>query len=405
MAKKVTKKKAQPEISIGLVGHVDHGKTTLVKALSGKWTDVHSEELKRGITIRLGYADATLYKRKDGSYTVEAEGATPVRIVSFVDAPGHESLMATMLSGAAIIDAALLIVSAAEHCPQPQTREHLQALEIIGISNLIVVQNKIDLVSEKAAKKNYKEIKAFLKGTPFVNAPIIPVSAMHGINIDVLIETMQEHFATPKRDPSKDPLMFVARSFDVNRPGSEVDKMIGGVLGGSIKQGKLTIGQEIEIMPGYEVEEKNKKVWKPFSTKIVGLMAGGQDVKEAGPGGSIAVLTELDPSVVKSDKLTGAVIGSKGKTPPVHYSLELDIKLLKRVVGAKDQLVVESIKLKEPLMLNVYSAATVGIVTQIQKNKLACTLKRPMCAELGARVTISRMVGNRWRLIGYGIIR
>src|SRR3989344_8529533 len=118
----------QPEVNIGLVGHVDHGKTSLTHALSGKWTDQHSEELKRGITIKLGYADAIFYEGKDenGNKTFSTDEkslkeAKLLRKVSFVDAPGHETLMATMLSGAAMMDGALLLVAANEKCPQPQT--------------------------------------------------------------------------------------------------------------------------------------------------------------------------------------------------------------------------------------------------------------------------------------------
>src|SRR3990167_4291660 len=123
--------KAQPALNIGMVGHVDHGKTTLLERLSGKWTDTHSEELKRGITIRLGYADVVFRKcnKCKGSNVYTVQESCPkcnsktiaTRKVSFIDAPGHESLMATTLSGAAIIDYALLLISANEHCPQPQT--------------------------------------------------------------------------------------------------------------------------------------------------------------------------------------------------------------------------------------------------------------------------------------------
>ena len=131
----------QPKVNIGLVGHVDHGKTTLTQALSGTWTDTHSEERKRGISIKLGYADTAFYrtkggdtyamgKRPDGGNDVDKE---LLRVVSFVDAPGHETLMAVMISGSSIMDGALLLIAANEECPQPQTREHLMALEIAGI--------------------------------------------------------------------------------------------------------------------------------------------------------------------------------------------------------------------------------------------------------------------------------
>src|SRR3989339_1147560 len=205
---------SQPVMNIGLVGHVDHGKTTLVSRLSGKWTDTHSEEIKRGITIRLGYANATFYKCKScedvSCYSSSAKcpkcgGETEkLRTVSFVDAPGHETLMATMLSGSAIMDCALLMVAANEKCPQPQTKEHLMALDICGIKNIIIVQNKIDLVSEEDAIKNYNEIKTFVKGTLAEKAPIVPISAQANVNIDLLIKTIEETFPTPERNSDKD---------------------------------------------------------------------------------------------------------------------------------------------------------------------------------------------------------
>ncbi|MEM2916424.1 MAG: translation initiation factor IF-2 subunit gamma [Candidatus Woesearchaeota archaeon] len=401
----------QPEINIGMVGHVDHGKTTLVKALSGKWTDTHSEEIKRGITIRLGYADVTIYRCSTCEGT-DAYGVQPtcqkcgkpciaVRRFSIVDAPGHESLMATMLCGANIIDGALLLVSANEKCPQPQTMEHVQALQIVGIKNIVVVQNKIDLVTPEQAKRNYQEIREFLKGTPYENAPVVPMSALHSVNLDVLLEAIQNTIPTPKRELDKPPLMFVARSFDINKPGVEPEKMMGGVLGGALKQGKIAEGDEIMILPGYE----DKKQWKPLTTTVVSIMTGGVKVHDAGPGGSIALMTKLDPAVVKSDKLVGSVVGLPGKLPPVWNELRLEPHLLDRVVGAKDKLVVEPVKIGELLMLNVNSAATVGIVKALSKKEIVCTLRRPVCAEAGANVVMSRNMGQRWRLIGYGTIK
>ncbi len=178
--------------------------------------------------------------------------------------------------------------------------------------------------------------------------------------------------------------------------------MIGGVLGGALKQGTLTAGQEIAILPGYEITEKK---WKPLLTKIVSLMTGGSKVEEVGPGGSIAALTLLDPAVVKSDKLVGALVGLPGKLPQVWNTLKLEPHLLERMVGASDKLVVEPLKKGELLMLNVNAAATVGIVDSLSKKEIVCMLKRPVCAELGARVVMSRNIGQRWRLIGYGTIK
>jgi len=406
------KETIQPVVNIGIVGHVDHGKTTLLERLSGKWADTHSEEMKRGITIRLGYADVIFRKcGKCELFTVKKEcpgckGETRIlRKVSFVDAPGHESLMATMLAGTTIMDGALILISASEECPQPQTREHIMALEIIGIENIIIVQNKVDLVSEEQAIKNYEQIKKFMNTTKYKNAPIIPISAQHNVGISPLLSVIEDTIKTPERDIDKNPLMLVARSFDINKPGTKIEKIHGGVLGGVLKQGILKEGEEVEIKPGYEKSEKNQKVWTSLKTKIVGLKSGGAPLKEVIPGGSIGVLTLLDPSIVFSDKLTGSIVGLSGKLPPLWKDLTLAIHLLERVVGSKQDLNVDPVKLNEALMLNVNSAATVGVVSELKKDHIRCRLKLPVCAEVGSRVTISRMIGNRFRLIGYGIIK
>jgi len=215
-----------------MVGHVDHGKTTLTQALSGVWTDTHSEERKRGISIKLGYADTAFYKTVDGRFY--AKGKHPedrddsdgelLRVVSFVDAPGHETLMAVMISGASIMDGAMLLIAATEKCPQPQTREHLAALQIAGIENIVVVQNKIDIVTRERAVESYGEIKEFLSGTIAEGAPIIPVSAHHDVNLDILIQAIEDVIPTPDRPSDETGLMYVARSFDTNRPGSRPEK-------------------------------------------------------------------------------------------------------------------------------------------------------------------------------------
>ena len=399
------KKQLQPEISIGMIGHVDHGKSTLVQALTGKFPDTHSEEIKRGITIRLGYADSVFVKTKEG-FTTEIQAKKEkkkyevLRKVSFIDAPGHETLMATMLSGAAIMDAALLLVSANEHCPQPQTREHLMALELIGIKDIIIVQNKIDLVEKEQAIKNYNQIKGFVKGTIAESAPIIPVSAQHNINIDYLIEAMQKNFKTPKRDLEKEPIMLIARSFDVNKPGAVPETLKGGILGGALKQGRFQVGEEIEIAPGIKLEEKSD--YKPIRTKIAAIMSGSEQFKEITPGGSLGILTELDPTFVKSDNLAGNLAGLPGKLPKVHQRIKLKPKLIERVVGVKEDVEVTPITQGEMLMLNVNSAVTLGQVTDTSKHIISLTLRLPIVASKQDRFAISRKVGARWHLIGVG---
>ena len=405
----------QPEVNIGMVGHVDHGKTTLTNALTGEWTDRHSEELKRGISIKLGYADTVFYKcPKCGEpecYSTKEKckicGSETklLRTVSFVDAPGHETLMATMLSGAAIMNGALLLIAANEECPQPQTKEHLMALDIVGVKKIIIVQNKIDIVDEKDLEENYNQIKKFIAGTVAENAPVIPTSAHHDVNIDALISTIGQIIPTPAMDESKPARMYVARSFDVNKPGTKVDDLVGGVLGGSIMQGTLGVGDEIEIAPGRKKEIGGKTTWESILTKITVVYAGGKKYPKVKPGGLIAVGTELDPSVTKSDGLIGRIIGKPGTLPQVQTKLSMGITLLERVVGSAEELKVDSIKTGEPLMLNVGTAATVGVVTSARKDVADVNLKIPVCGEPGQRVAISRKIGGKWRLIGYGILK
>jgi translation initiation factor 2 subunit 3 len=405
----------QPEVNIGTIGHVDHGKTTLVQALTGTWASRHSEELKRGITIKLGYADMPIFKcpkcPPPKNYTIHpvcenCDSQTEfVRAISFVDAPGHEALMATMLSGAAIMDGAILVIAADEPCPQPQTREHLAAAEVSGIKNLIIVQNKIDIVDQKRALESYKEIKAFVKGTVAENAPIIPISAQRMINIDVLLQAIQTIMPTPYRDPNLTPLMYIIRSFDINKPGTTIDGLEGGIIGGTIAQGKFAVGEEIEIRPGVMAEREGKTVYDPLISEIVSLHSGSQQVKEATCGGLIGVGTLLDPSYSKADGLTGSIVGKTGQLPPTVTEITMETHVLERAVGTKEQLKVEKINPDEALLLHIGSAVNIGKVINIKQNTIKVKLTRPICALPGSRVAISRKITARWRLIGYGIVK
>ncbi|QIO21202.1 translation initiation factor IF-2 subunit gamma [Haloarcula sp. JP-L23] len=404
----------QPEVNIGLVGHVDHGKTTLVQALSGEWTDQHSEEMKRGISIRLGYADATFRRCPEedepDAFTVDERceehdvDTDYLRTVSFVDAPGHETLMATMLSGAAIMDGAVLVVSATEPVPQAQTEEHLSALDIIGIDNIVIAQNKVDLVDEERAMQNYEQIQEFVEGTVAEDAPIVPISAQQEANIDLLIDAIEREIPTPERDPEADARMMVARSFDINRPGTTWEDLLGGVLGGSLVEGKLEADDEIELRPGREVEEGGKTEWRPVTTDVRSLQAGGDFVDEVTPGGLLGVGTGLDPAITKGDALAGQVAGPPGSLPPTHEQFTMDVDLLERIVG-DDGGEVEEISTGEPLMLTIGTATTVGSVTSARDGECELALKRPVCAEAGAKIAINRRVGARWRLIGVGTLR
>lgn len=395
-----------------MVGHVDHGKTTLTQALSGVWTDTHSEERKRGISIKLGYADTAFYKTADGRFY--AKGKHPedrddsdgelLRVVSFVDAPGHETLMAVMISGASIMDGAMLLIAATEKCPQPQTREHLAALQIAGIENIVVVQNKIDIVTRERAVESYGEIKEFLSGTIAEGAPIIPVSAHHDVNLDILIQAVEDVIPTPDRPSDETGLMYVARSFDTNRPGSRPAELRGGIIGGSIVEGSFSIGDPILIAPGRRVQGDGD--WEPIRTTIESVKGGGIDLESVHAGGLCGIATPMDPVSTKADELSGQVMAREGELPPVWKDLDLELELLDNMVsgGQNAPEKVRPLQPNEMLMVNSATATSVGTVSSIKGSKATLQLRLPICAKSGSRITLSRRVGSRWRLIGHGSI-
>ncbi len=410
--------KKQAECNIGLVGHVDHGKTTLVKTLTGDWTDRHSEEIERGISIKLGYSNATiLYCPECDEYLTYhmAEAARKKgqprfvcpnckknlefrRNISFVDAPGHEILMATMLSGAFLMNGACLLIAADEVCPQPQTREHLAALNIAGIENIIIIQNKIDAVSKEQAYENYKQIKAFVKDSIAENAPIIPVSAVFGVNINLIVRAFEEIIPSPKVREGEEFQFLVARSFDINRPGTEINKLRGGVIGGSVLKGKIKVGEEVEIRPGLRV----KNDFIPIKTEIVSISQGDNLLEEANLGGLIGLGTQLDPALTRGDSLIGHLVGKTNTLPEIVSQIELQVNLLERVIGSEMQIRVQQLKHNEKLLLVVGTEKTAGTVTKILKNSYIINLSPPICPPENSIFAISRIINRRYRLIGYG---
>ncbi len=396
----------QSELNVGIIGHVDHGKTSLTKMLTGKFTDTHSEELKRGISIRLGYADVLFKKCPDckdfDAYCTDEKchnckkKTDVVRRVSFVDAPGHESLMATMLSGAAILNGAVLVVAANEPCPQPRTVEHLLAVKYSNVSQIIVVQNKIDLVTKEQAKENAEQIKKFLAEFGFIDVPIIPVSANLNINKDVLIYALVNYFKPEMPKTGKQLKMHVVRSFDVNKPGTDIEKMVGGILGGSIVSGKIKIGDKIEMGPGLD--------GKKLKASVLTLNTEFGSLQEAGLGGLIAIGTSLDPSLAQNDKLKGQIVALDGQLPEPKLDIVVEVHVI-------DRLVVDDLKrpltAKEPMIITIGTATIPGFVTGVKEKEhsVSFNMKIPVLVEPDEKVSIIRRSASGWRLYGYGTIK
>merc|ERR1711971_1075585 len=418
----------QATINIGTIGHVAHGKSTVVKALSGVHTVRFKNELERNITIKLGYANAKIYRSfdkkcqrpvcytsmgssKEDTFMLNNFKYELVRHVSFVDCPGHDILMATMLNGAAVMDAALLLIAGNESCPQPQTSEHLAAIEIMKLKHILILQNKIDLIKEEQAREQHEQILKFIEGTVAEGAPVIPISAQLKYNIEVVCEYITKKIPVPVRDFTSEPRLIIIRSFDVNKPGSEVEDLRGGVAGGSILKGVLRVGQEIEIRPGLVSKDGNGKLTcQPIRSRIVSLFAEQNEMMFAVPGGLIGVGTKIDPTLCRADRMVGQVLGSVGALPDILIELEVSYYLLRRLLGVriegdKKAAKVQKLSKNEVLMVNIGSLSTGGRVIAVKADLAKIGLTTPVCTSVGEKIALSRRVEKHWRLIGWGQIR
>lgn len=421
----------QATLNIGTIGHVAHGKSTVVKAISGIQTIRFKDELVRNITIKLGYANAKIYKcdgpdnevgqfrSKSSNWPDEFEEDGKIwrlqRHVSFVDCPGHDILMATMLNGAAVMDAALLLIAGNETCPQPQTSEHLAAIEIMRMENVIILQNKVDIVKPSDAVENMNQIKNFVEGTVAGKAPIIPISAVLKYNVDVVCEYIVRTIPRPIRNFVATPRLIIIRSFDVNKPGDEVKSLKGGVAGGSILEGVLRVNDEIEVRPGITSRNAEGKVQcTPIYSRIVSLYAEHNELQYAVPGGLIGVGTMIDPTLTRADRLVGQVLGLRDRLPEVFIEIKISYYLLKRLLGVKTadgskQAKVAKLKVGESLLLNIGSTTTGGVVSKVDegnesKATAKITLTSPVCTKEREKIALSRRIDKHFRLIGWGEI-
>jgi translation initiation factor 2 subunit 3 len=415
----------QATINIGTIGHVAHGKSTLVKAISGIQTTRFKNELVRNITIKLGYANTKIFKCNNllcippENYKAFSSNApdeptchcgslmTLQRHISFVDCPGHGILMSTMLNGTSIMDAAMLVIAANESFPQPQTVEHMAAVDIMNLKNILILQNKIDLVKQTDAAQQYEHINEYVQHTNIQQSTVIPISAQLKYNIDVLCEYIVKKIPVPIRDFTSSPRMIIIRSFDINRPGIDIDKLKGGVCGGSMMRGILKINDPIEIRPGIIIKDKDGGIkCSPIYSKVISLFAESNPLEFAVPGGLIGIGTDIDPFLTKSDHLVGQLLGHPDTLPPIYYQLEISFILLRKLFGSKtttNQTITPLIK-GECLMLNIGSSSSGGKIIAIKNDMAKLELTSPVCAEKGDKIAISRRLHNQWRLIGYGKI-
>ncbi|KAK4857241.1 hypothetical protein QYF36_025994 [Acer negundo] len=317
--------------------------------------------------------------------------------------------MATMLNGATIMDGALLLIAANESCPQPQTSEHLAAVEIMRLKHIIILQNKVDLIQENVAINQHEAIQKFIKGTVAEGAPVVPISAQLKYNVDAVCEYIVKKIPIPERNFTSPPHMIVIRSFDVNKPGSEVDDITGGVAGGSILRGVLKLNQLIEVRPGIFVKDDSGNIkCTPIYSRIVSLHTEENLLQFAVPGGLIGVGTTMDPTL--TDRLVGQVLGDVGSLPEIFVELEVNFFLLHRLLGVKTkgserQGRVSKLVKAEVLMLNIESMSAGAKVLAVKNDLAKLQLTSPVCTSKGEKFALSRKVEKHWRLIGWGQIQ
>ncbi|CAF0911463.1 unnamed protein product [Rotaria sordida] len=422
----------QATINIGIIGHVAHGKSTLVKSLSGIQTGKFGKEKQQNMTMKLGYANAKIFEcdnekcprperyrsigsKTDDQFPCDRSGCGGqfrlIRHVSFVDCPGHDTFMAAMLNGAAVMDAALLVIAANEFCPQPQTSEHLAAINIMNLKSIIVLQNKVDLVGQIKAEKQYKQILDFIQDTNAENAPIIPISAQLNCNIDTVCDYIVRKIPIPIRDFTSKSRMTIIRSFDINKPGANVDDLKGGIAGGSISKGVLRINQEIEIRPGLIfTNDKGQVQCCPIKSKITSLYAEQNQLTFAVPGGLIGVGTKIDPTLCRADRLVGQILGEIDTLPKIYTEITIKYFLLRRAFGvhcysSNEPPKISKLYKTEVLLINIGSLSTGGRVLGIKDDLAKIQLTKPVCAEINEKLALSRRINGHYRLIAWGEIQ
>ncbi len=419
----------QPTINVGMIGSVSNGKSSITHNLTGTNTLRNSDEKMRGITIKLGYANAKIFKcytclapecyqqHPSDAFNVKCKLCNKdmelKRHISLVDCPGHFLLMSTMLNGTCVMDTSILVEAANnKEFPAPQTKEHLLAANMTNLDNAIVCLNKLDLVPKKNINDKIEQLQSYLQDTVAKDSPIIPIVANYGINCDILCEYICKKMVEPPRDLKANVKMILIRSFNINRQNVKITDLKGGVVGGTIMRGILTLGDRVEILPGLieknnnsdDSHENSQWTYEPIVSKVESINSEKNNLDFAIPGGLLGVGLTIDSALTAKDRLVGNILrvvsGEKHKHD--NYKV-LEILLVKlELVDKNDKTKINN---SDVVVIN-YNACNVKCkVVKIKKDKAELELiGKPICVEIGDYITISRNVDSNIILIGRGEI-
>lgn len=394
----------QPIMNIGMIGHVSDGKSTITKALTGVTTQKHSHEKQKNITIRIGYANAKILKCTSCNvpecyYSTTSDNyddkcpkcnsdAILMNHVSFVDCPGHNMLLATMLNGTSVMNYTILVESVSNHhIPAPQTLEHFNCIKNMDIPNVATILNKIDLINKEKCKDLCKILQDFLDKNNCVSK-VIPMSATHSINIDILCMILA-HLPKPiqKTEILKMPII---RSFNINKPGTKIEDLQGGVIGGSIISGTIKKNEDVFMVPGMITNENNNYYYKPLICKVESINSEKNNLEEARSGGLIGIKLDIDPGLTCDDKLTGNVI-TNNITGIVSNNFEAKIKKCNHIDP------------KIQYVFNINSNNINGKITSKKNDIIKIQLEKYQYIDDNDIITISHNNNGSINLIGYCI--
>lgn len=418
----------QPTTNIGTIGSVSHGKSTTVHRISGTKTQRTQKEIEHQATIRLGYANVKLYQcpvsgeiislSNSSKVPISKETGEPMVLIknlSFVDCPGHEAYMATMMNGTAVMDSAILIVASNDPVfPQDQTSEHLTAVSNTDIDNILCLQNKLDLVTRDDAHKHHRKLRKYLDSIEKTQTTrIIPVSAQRNQNIDTVYNYLAYQVNEPVRDYNQKPRMTVVRTFDINHPDTSLKMIKGGVVGGTISKGVFEIGDIVEIRPGiYQKDPQGNIYCSPLITKIESLKSEDTQLERAVAGGLIGVGLSIDPYFTHCDQLIGQTVGLVGHVPKIYK----EITVYYRHIGMIEKM--SKLDTTEPVRIVVNSLNIEGFKINKEedtgkyskkKNKkdkkekkepktITFKLDKPVALDEGEILTVMRKYQGRYRV-------
>lgn len=394
----------QPIMNIGMLGSVADGKSTCVLKLTGTKTQRHSNELKRNITIKPGYANLKIWKDSDDKYhstnskSKSYKDCELVHHLSFVDCPGHHELILTMLGSINLMTGVIVVVSAAEPISKkPQLIQHLAAVKIAEFDKVIILLNKLDLVSKEVALERKLELDILLIKLGIRPNVIIPTSLNKKIGVEWILKEIMNVFP-PHQEDNKPKLHFgITRSFDVNKSGIIYDQLIGGVIGGSLLSGNLTPGMKLEIRPGIIGKTGGGQMTCiPIKTTVLSIQSDKENLESISPGGLMALGTDIDPFYCKNDNLAGNYIGLIDEMPPVYKHIEMSYQLTNDFDGNWKP------KINDITTLQIGTLSIDSKVICIKKKKISFNLSRPACIDTDYLILISIKMNKSIKIVGYG---